>query len=249
MHRTQALPAQDRTTRDGIPVTSTPGPCSTKRRSSRYRSCDARSLEAKRLRLVTLDEIRDICTAEPGRKALRPLGAHPLPEYRPPERILGRTSRPASARLCRDAGTSAGASQPGRRLAGTQVRRRSGRTIGPGGRAGHVHTHHYAPGRLRDRPRSEIRNLLQLCRDRVVRITDRRLEEEPGSPLESVEEAAFWYDRRKDEHTMDRCDSSSLWTWISSRRRSFPAGEGTGGPIVIGALVARRSSRSASACG
>jgi len=176
LHLTESLVPEDRATRDGIPVTSVARTLLDLAELVSVPQLRRSVAEAKRLRLVTLDEIRGICSRSPGRHALCPLGAI-LSEYRPPERT--RSNLEASfARLCGEAGLPPALRN--RIVAGHEVD-----VFWPDhGLAVELdtYTYHHAPGDFEsDRARDSD---LQLAGYRVVRITDRRLEEEPGAVLD-----------------------------------------------------------------
>jgi very-short-patch-repair endonuclease len=174
LHRTETLLAADRATRDNIPVTSVARTLLDLAEVVSVPQLRRSIAEAKRLRMVTLEEIQDTCSRSPGRRALRPVRAI-LSEYRPPERTRSELEV-RFARLCRDAGLPAAIRN--RVVAGHEVD-----VLWPDqGLAVDTYTYHHAPGDFEsDRARDSD---LQLAGYRVVRITDRRLEEEPKAVLD-----------------------------------------------------------------
>jgi uncharacterized protein DUF559 len=179
LHQVRRLDGGDRGERDGIPITSLPRTLLDLAEVLRPRQLERAIEEAERLRLFDLAAIEDLCLRSPGRRGVRRLRAV-LAE---PETEAALTRSELERRfldLCRDAGVPTPA-------VNTVVMGFEVDAVWPD-RQLVVELDGYAfhQGRVafeRDRVRDSV---LQLAGFRVIRVTHRRLETEPGVVAETL---------------------------------------------------------------
>jgi very-short-patch-repair endonuclease len=172
VHRVRGLDPRDTTRRDGIPVTTVARTLLDLAEVLRPRELERAFEEAERLRLLDVNALEKLCRRSPGRHGLRPLTAL-LAEHRGPAPLTRSELESRFLDLCRDAGLpvprvnvviaglEVDAVWPDQRL-----------VVELDGHAFHQTRAAFERDRLRD-------TTLQLAGHRVVRVTWRRLTNDP----------------------------------------------------------------------
>ena len=174
VHNVRRVEAQDRTVRDGIPVTTVARTLLDLAEVVRPRELERAFEHAERLRLLDVTAIEDVCRRSRGRRGLRPLGAL-LAEHRDPAPATRSELERRFLDLCRTADLprpSVNAVVAGYEVDMLWSQRRV--VVELDGYA----FHHTRAAFERDRARDAT---LQLGRYRVVRVTHRRLQCEPAA--------------------------------------------------------------------
>src|SRR4051812_34461140 len=174
LHRVRSLHPDDRTVHEGVPVTSVARMLLDFAEVSGPRELERAIEEAERRRIFDLRQVEDLCERSPGRRGLRPLLAVLAGQSGPPPRTRSDLERDFLD-FCRDAGLP----EPlvNTEVAGFEVDfvwHEQRLAVELDSREFHLTPAAFEQDRIRDAA-------LQLAGYRVVRITHRRLANEPAA--------------------------------------------------------------------